>query len=50
MNLPGERKRAVMDRIFAMLNRSYDVVPMRDHAAQIDRTLTAHPVPTGLVA
>ncbi len=47
MNLPGDRKRAIMDRIFATLTRSYDVVPMREHAAQIDRTpggLPARPV------
>ncbi len=35
MNLPGEKKMAIMDRIFTMLKKRYHIVPMKDHAAQI---------------
>jgi hypothetical protein len=35
MNLSGTKKMRIMDRIFSMLKRNFDVVPMRDHAAQI---------------
>jgi hypothetical protein len=35
MNLSGEKKMAIMDRIFAILRESFEVVPMKDHAAQI---------------
>jgi hypothetical protein len=35
MNLPGEKKMAIMDRIFSVLGEQFTVVPMKDHAAQI---------------
>ena len=35
MNLPGAKKMAIMDRILGMLNEQFQVVPMKDHAAQI---------------
>jgi hypothetical protein len=35
MNLSGADKMRIMERIFSVLKRNFDVVPMRDHAAQI---------------
>jgi hypothetical protein len=35
MNLPGAKKMQIMDRIFSILGRQFEVVPMKDHAAQI---------------
>jgi hypothetical protein len=35
MNLPGAKKMAIMDRIFKVLTEQFEVVPMKDHAAQI---------------
>jgi hypothetical protein len=35
MNLPAERKMAVMDRILSALTQSFDVVPMAEHARRI---------------
>ncbi len=35
MNLPGEKKMQIMDRIFQILGGSFNVVAMKDHAAQI---------------
>jgi hypothetical protein len=35
MNLPGEKKMAIMESIFKMLTDSFTVVPMRDHAKKI---------------
>lgn len=34
MNLNGEKKMAIMDRIFTILRENFEVVPMKDHAAQ----------------
>lgn len=33
MNLPGENKMAIMDRIFTLLGQQFQIVPMKDHAA-----------------
>ncbi len=35
MNLPGEKKLAIMDRIFTILGEQYTVVPMKEHASKI---------------
>jgi hypothetical protein len=35
MNLAGAKKMAIMDRIFSILGEQFQVVPMKDHAAQI---------------
>jgi hypothetical protein len=35
MNLPGEKKREIMDRILRLLTRQFEVVPMKEHAARV---------------
>jgi len=41
MNLPAKPKLQVMDAILSMLARHYQVVPMREHAAAIERQSAA---------
>jgi hypothetical protein len=38
MNLPGEKKMAIMDRIYSTLKEQFEVVPMKEHAARVAKT------------
>jgi hypothetical protein len=38
MNLPGEKKMAIMDRIYSILKEQFEVVPMKEHAARIAKS------------